>query len=94
MNLITIVHCLVSTGASQLVIVLSSICFIVMCIYLHFNIYNRAIKPTLLEFVILLLFITAFYTGVAFLLFQLFTAPRLDQTSYLKAMDPLISKAE
>lgn len=66
-NLITIVYCCICMGSPQWLIIIGGCIFVGICTYLHFNIYNQSIKPTLLEFIILLIFIFMIYGCAAYL---------------------------
>jgi hypothetical protein len=71
-GLLTVLYCCICIGSSQPVIILTSILYIGVCSYLHFNVYNQAIKPTLFEFLTLLFFIVCIYITGTVLLYKTF----------------------
>ena len=46
-NLFTILYCCVTLAASEVLMIIFTIIFVLCTVYFHFNLYNRAIKPTL-----------------------------------------------
>ena len=83
-NLLAIVHCIVNVAGPDILVIPMSVVYIGLCTFLHFRIYNSAIKPTLLEFIILLVIIAALYTTAAYL-FYVFL---------FKTSDPLLQSKE
>lgn len=73
-NLLAIIYSCICAGASLGIIIPTTIIFIGGCTYLYFNIYNQAIKPTLLEFIIFLTLTALIYTGSSFLFYQTFVS--------------------
>lgn len=56
----------------MVLIIIAAILFSISTTYLHFNLYNKAIKPTLLEFIILLFVLMVLYGCGAYLLCSTF----------------------
>lgn len=55
----------------DILVIPMSLLYVGLCTYLHFQIYNRAIKPTLIEFIILFLIVLVFYSSAAYLFYTL-----------------------
>ena len=59
------VYACVCAATPDIVLVPLTIVYVVASVFLHFRIYNNSFKPTLFELVIVVLLLTAFYTGAA-----------------------------
>lgn len=69
LNLLTVLHCVVNVAGPDIMVIPMSCLYVGVCSFLHFRIYNLAVKPTLVEFVVLLLLIVSAYSTAAYLFY-------------------------
>jgi hypothetical protein len=61
LGLFTIIYSVVCAFSVNIVLIPLSIVYVGVCCYLHINAYNKAVKPNLMELIVLILIIVFFY---------------------------------
>jgi len=64
-----LLFCIISAATPTWLLVILTIVYACASIYLHFRVYNRSCKPTLLEMLILAILIAVFYISTSYLFY-------------------------
>ena len=64
-----LIYGIICAAVPTWLLILVTIIYCCACIYLHFRVYNKTCKPTLLEMLVLALLVAIFYIATSYLFY-------------------------